>query len=72
MPLEVDLTTLSGKLKAYKRMNGISQKHFGKVLGVDGATVCSWELEENKLHKAVMKKIDSMLICSRASTLIPV
>ena len=69
MPFEVDLTTLSGKLKAYRHINGISQKQFGKVLGVDGATVCSWELEENKPHKAIMEKIDLMLKCSRPSAL---
>ncbi len=72
MPIEVDLTTLSVKLKAHRHIHGISQKQFGKVLGVDGATICSWELEENKPHKAVMEKLDSILKCSRPNTLIPV
>ena len=26
-------------------LNVLSQKQLGKILGVDGATVCSWELE---------------------------
>ncbi|TBO40406.1 transcriptional regulator [Pedobacter kyonggii] len=61
IPFEVNLTTLSGKLKAHRHINGLSQKQFGKILGVDGATVCSWELEENKPHKEIMEKLDSML-----------
>lgn len=61
IPFEVNLTTLSGKLKAHRHINRLSQKQFGKILGVDGATVCSWELEETKPHKAIMEKLDSML-----------
>ena len=60
MPFEVDLTTLSGKLKAYRHINGLSQKQLGKILGVNGATVCSWELEENQPHKAILEKLDTM------------
>jgi DNA-binding transcriptional regulator YiaG len=44
MPFEVDLTSLSGKLKAHRHINGLSQKQLGEILGVDGATVCSWEI----------------------------
>jgi hypothetical protein len=44
MPFEVDLTSLSGKLKEHRHINGLSQKQLGKILGVDGATVCSWEI----------------------------
>ncbi|OWK72365.1 helix-turn-helix transcriptional regulator [Pedobacter sp. AJM] len=61
LPFNVDLTTLSGKLKAHRYINGLSQKQLGKILGVDGATVCSWELEENKPHKAILVKLDLML-----------
>lgn len=61
LPFNVDLTTLSGKLKAHRYINGLSQKQLGKILSVDGATVCSWELEENKLHKAILVKLDLML-----------
>ncbi|RZK70798.1 MAG: transcriptional regulator, partial [Pedobacter sp.] len=40
---------------------GLSQKQLGKILGVDGATVCSWELEENQPHKAILEKLNIML-----------
>ena len=61
IPFEADLTTLSGKLKAHRQINGLSQKQLGKILGVDGATICSWELEENQPHKAIFEKLDMML-----------
>ena len=61
LPFDVDLTTLSGKLKAHRNINGLSHKQLGKIVGVDGATVCSWELEENKPHKAILAKLDMML-----------
>ena len=61
LPFNVDLTTLSGKLKVHRCINGLSQKQHGKILGVDGATVCSWELGENKPHKAILAKLDMML-----------
>ena len=38
---EVD--SFSGKLVKYRRMNGLTYKQLGKVLGVDGSTVASWE-----------------------------
>jgi hypothetical protein len=41
LPFDVDLTTLSGKLKAHRHFNGLSQKQLGKIVGVDRATVCS-------------------------------
>jgi len=61
LPFEVDSSTLSGKLKAYRYMNGFSQKQMGKILKVDGGTICSWELGENKPHKEMLKKLDAML-----------
>jgi DNA-binding XRE family transcriptional regulator len=61
LPLEFDLTTLPGKLKAYRHMKGFSQKRLGKILKVDGATVCSWEQAESQPHKETLMKIDAIL-----------
>ena len=61
LPFNVDLTTLPGKLKAYRYIKGLSQKRLGKILGVDGATVCSWELEENQPNKVILEKLDKIL-----------
>ncbi|MFF5383385.1 helix-turn-helix domain-containing protein [Pedobacter suwonensis] len=60
LPFEVDLTTLSGKLKAHRHIYGLSQKQLGKTLGVDGSTICSWELGENKPNKEVFEKLEAI------------
>jgi len=60
LPFKVDLTTLLGKLKAYRHMNGLSQKQLGKILMVDAATVCSWELGEHKPQKEMLTKLNLM------------
>jgi hypothetical protein len=36
LPFEFDMSTLPGRLKAYRLMNGLSQKQLGKILKVDG------------------------------------
>jgi len=58
LPFEIDLTTFSGKLKAFRQINGFSQKQLGEIFEVDGATVCSWELGENQPHKRMVAKLD--------------
>lgn len=62
IPFEVDLTTLPGKLKAYRHINGLSQKQLGKILGVNGATVCGWKLEENQPNNSILEKLDTMFV----------
>jgi len=58
LPFKVDLTTLSGKLKAHRCINGLTQKQLGKIVGVDGTTVCSWELEHNELNNEAIANLD--------------
>ncbi|XHR94318.1 helix-turn-helix domain-containing protein [Mucilaginibacter sp. UC70_90] len=60
LPLKVDITTISGKLKAYRYINGLSQKQLGKVLKIDGTTVSSWETGENQPHKKMLTKVNSL------------
>jgi len=67
LPCEVDLTTFPGKLKAYRYINGLSQKQLGKLLRVDGATVCSWELGKSQPHKEILTKLEAMLEIRRDS-----
>ncbi|RZJ91641.1 MAG: helix-turn-helix domain-containing protein [Chryseobacterium sp.] len=61
MPIAFDLDTLSGRLKTYRHINGLGQKQMGKILGVDGGTVCSWELEENQPNKGMLVKLNPIL-----------
>jgi len=59
-PFEVYLTTLPGKIKHVDILKGLA-KTTGKILGVDGATVCSWESGEFQPHRAILKKLHAML-----------
>jgi DNA-binding XRE family transcriptional regulator len=61
LPFNIDLTTLPGKLKAHRYIKGLSQNQLGKILSVYGATVGSWELEENNPHEVILAKLDIML-----------
>lgn len=61
LPFEVELTTLSGKLKAHRQINGLTQRQLGKILGVDGTTVCSWELKQNEPNNEVLLKLCAIL-----------
>jgi transcriptional regulator with XRE-family HTH domain len=58
LPFSFDLTTLSGKLKAYRHLNGISQKKLGTMLNVDGAAISSWEQGENQPYQRTLSKVN--------------
>jgi DNA-binding XRE family transcriptional regulator len=60
LPYSFDLTTLSGKLKAYRHVKGISQKKLGTMLNVDGATICSWEKGESQPYKRTLDQINTL------------
>ncbi len=34
---------IAEKIKAYRKENGLSQKDFGKLIGVSAQAVCKWE-----------------------------
>lgn len=48
MPLEIDISTLGGKIKDYRVRNGLSHKKMGKLFGVDATTIAAWEKKSVK------------------------
>lgn len=69
VPFEVDSSSsLSGKITLYRYLHGLTYREFGKLFGVDGSTIRSWELEEfvpsktklNKINKLLDKKINKI------------
>ncbi|AOM80087.1 hypothetical protein BFS30_24750 [Pedobacter steynii] len=57
--MEIDVSAIAGKLKAYRYRNGLSHKQLGKILGIDGSTICAWEKAERvppqkKLNKLIL------------------
>jgi transcriptional regulator with XRE-family HTH domain len=55
---------LSGKLKTYRHLKGMSQKKLGKMLGVDGATVSRWEQGESQPYERTLDKIYALFFGS--------
>nr|WP_317166116.1 helix-turn-helix transcriptional regulator [Sphingobacterium sp. SGL-16] len=58
-PFELDISTFEGKIKAYRYINGLSQKNFAKNMGIDPATVTRWE--EGKGRGPKRKEIEAFL-----------
>jgi transcriptional regulator with XRE-family HTH domain len=59
----IALESLAGQINAYRILKGLSLKKFGKLIGVDGSTISSWEgaasiprkSTQNKLRKIIRK-----------------
>lgn len=61
-PWEIDTNTLGGKIKEYRYKNGLSQKEFGKIMGVNATTIGSWEVGECSPRQLVMEKIRKLTL----------
>lgn len=45
IPCSLNLKKLSGRINAYRYLNGLSQKQLGKLISVNASTISSWENE---------------------------
>ncbi|TCC93714.1 transcriptional regulator [Pedobacter frigiditerrae] len=61
VPFELNTNTLSEKIFAYKCINGLSYKAFGKLLGVDASTIRCWEIDQGTPNKEKIKKLETLL-----------
>ena len=43
MTMPIYRITVADKIKAYRKENRLSQKEFGKLIGVSAQAVCKWE-----------------------------
>lgn len=57
LPIEIDTSTLGGKIKLYRYQHGLSHKNMAQLLGVDASTIRSWEHNEHaplsKFHQVL-------------------
>ncbi len=60
-PFEINANTLSEKIFAFRCLNGLSSKAFGRLLKVDASTVRSWELGESVPNRTTMIVLISTL-----------
>jgi len=60
-PFEIDTTTVAGKIKKYRYMNGSIYKEVGKLLSVDASTVRSWELGRSTPNKSTLERLEKLI-----------
>lgn len=53
--------TFDGRITKYRRMNGLTYKQVGKIIGVAGSTVASWEAGKTMPNSSVIKHIYKIL-----------
>lgn len=61
MPVEVNTSTIGGKIKVYRIRHGLSYKKMGKLFGVNACTVGVWEKGQVKFTNNVKKKLEKTL-----------
>lgn len=61
-PFELDTSTFQGVIKAYRYVNGLSQKRFAKMMDIDPTTVRRWEQGKGRISET--KKLKALLATS--------
>ena len=54
-------SSLSGRIIAFRRPHGLSQRALAEQLGVDPSTVASWERGEHRPSRSLAERLDGML-----------
>ncbi|TCC95041.1 helix-turn-helix domain-containing protein [Pedobacter hiemivivus] len=60
-PFELDTSTIKGQIKAYRYVNGLSQKRFAMLMNADPVTVRLWENGERSLSMLKNLKLKELL-----------
>lgn len=60
-PFEIDTSTLGGRIKRYRYLNGMSQEKLAEKLGVNESTVCDYENNQHKPLPGTFKKLQPLL-----------
>ena len=59
-PFESKVEHLAEKIKAYRRVHGLSQKKLAQQLGIDQSTLAGWERGEHQPTKKLFSKLASV------------
>lgn len=60
-PFDIDTSTLGGKIKKYRLLNGVSQEELAKQLGVNESTVFHYENGKHKPLGNILVKLKPIL-----------
>jgi len=60
-PYIFEVETLGGRIKHYRILHGLSHKKMGRIIGVDAATISTWETGKFKPDDANLKRLKEIL-----------
>lgn len=60
-PLEIDTTTLAGKIKMYRYRNGLSIGEMGRLVKVNPSTITGWETGNYKPSVKSIKELQKLI-----------
>lgn len=60
-PYPVETNTMGGRIKNYRILHGLSHKKMGQIIGVDAATISTWETGKFKPDDANLKRLKEIL-----------
>lgn len=61
MPFKIDTSTLAGKMKEYRYLNGLSQETLAKELGINESSVFYYEKGKHSPNAKTSKKLERIL-----------
>jgi len=61
VPLDIDTSTLAGRMILYRHLKGIRQEELALELGIDASSVCRYE-GGHMPYKKIVGKIDEHLV----------
>ena len=61
LPIKIDISTLGGRIKEYRYLNGLSQEQLAYQLGVNESTIFHYENGKHKPTTKTARKIISLL-----------
>ena len=60
-PFAVDAEKLGGRIKNYRIEHGLSHKKMGRIVGVDGATISTWETAKHEPQGTNLTRLNELL-----------
>lgn len=60
LPIQIDTSTLGGKIKLYRHYKGLSHKKMAKTFGVDETTIFNWERDAHVPQPKLLQSLISL------------
>ena len=61
LPIDVDISTLGGRIKYYRYFNGVSQEELAKKLGVNESTIFHYEKGVHRPQTKILKRLEVLI-----------